>query len=739
MSMKLNKYMLVLVISVVFLLTALHVPIFSQNNGFKIVAKNDRYSMLFNEQTAEVAIKDNSTGKVFSQFPPDWEQDFSMGVTKFSIPSHIVLEMADEEAKVSVYNTYALGVLRGNYKYRNIKDGIRIDYEFSTQGVNISIEFILTSYGFKVRVPIDSIKEEGEMKINRIWVLPYLMYGSKRDDGYLIVPDGSGALVRFEHKVGNERGFEIPIYGHDYGVPLYDMPPKTEGVRLPIYGVKRGDIGILGVIESGDFDASIACFMAGNATSYYRIYPIFNYRKIHKFLLYEREASLGQTGEVVDVLVNKFAPYTLKNDIVINYFLFNGKSVDYSTMIKFYRNYLLANGYFSKKITKISEVPFNLTIINSINIRTTKAGIPVIDLFPLTTFDETIKILEEFRKRGISNINLILKGYQPGGYMNKITNGVKFESKIGGSKGFRKLLDYCQKNNILLTLTAEIIEVHSSGNGFSPSRDGNRYLNNGLAFMYKWDPVIKKKNRDYDPWFTVLPSKVPIYLSNFLKGLEYYRVKNALIENMGDYISSQNKVSNLLSREEVASLWKENLAKYSSRFNFIFTSGNFYVLPYSSLILDLPIDSSNFAIETESIPLYQMIIHGYIPYSSKPGNLRESQRKEFLRMVEYGALPYYVLIYKDSSYFKKSFFNEMLSSNYRDWIDKAVSEYKAVKELYLNTFHVPIKSHVKLKDGVYKVEYENGTEVVVNYTQNSFKYKNRIIKGEDFTFFLGSN
>lgn len=737
--MKSNKCTIILVIAIVFLFTALYVPIFSQNNGFKEVAKNERYSMLFNEQTAEVAIKDNSSGKIYRQFPEDWEQDFSMGVTKFSIPSHIVLEMADEEAKISVYNTYALGVMRGNYKYKNIKDGLRIDYEFATQGVNISIEFILTSYGFKVRIPIDSIREEGDMKINRIWVLPYLMYGSKKDNGYLIVPDGSGALVRFGHKVGNERGFELPIYGHDYGVPLYDMPPKTEGIRLPIYGVKRGDLGILGVIESGDYDASIACFMAGNATSYYRIYPIFNYRKVHKFLLYEREASLGQTGEVVDVLVNKFAPYTLKNDIVINYFLFSGSNIDYSSMIRFYRNYLLTNGYFSKKITKISDVPFNLAIINSINIRTTKAGIPVVDLFPLTTFDETIKILEEFKKRGISNINLILKGYQPGGYMNKITNGVKFESKIGGSKGFRKLWDYCQKNGISLTLTAEIIEVHNSGNGFSPSRDGNRYLNNGLAFMYKWDPVIKKKNRDYDPWFTVLPSKVPIYLNNFLKGLENYKIKNALIESMGDYISSQNKVSNLLSREEVASLWRESLAKYAPNFNFIFTSGNFYVLPYSSLILDISIDSSNFAIESESVPLYQMLIHGYIPYSGRPGNLRESQRKEFLRMVEYGALPYYMLIYKDSSYLKKSFFNEMLSSNYKDWIDKAVSEYKALKELYLNTFHVPIKSHIRLKDGVYKVEYENGTEVVVNYTKNPFQYKNKIVKGEDFIFFLGKN
>jgi len=321
--------------------------------------------------------------------------------------------------------------------------------------------------------------------------------------------------------------------------------------------------------------------------------------------------------------------------------------------------------------------------------------------------------------------------------MSKITNGVKVEARIGGDNGLRRLLDYCKKNNIPLYLTAEIIEIHESGNGFSPSRDGNRYLNNGLAFLYKWDPVIKKKNRDYDPWFIVLPSKVPSYLNNFLKGISKYGINNALIEKMGEYVYSQNKFPRLLSREEVISLWREALSSNIDKYNFIFTSGNLYILPYTSMLLDVSLDCSNFSIESEAIPFYPMIIHGYIPFSGRPGNLRESQKKEFLRMVEYGAIPYYMFIYKDSSYFKKSFYNEMLSSNYKDWIEQAVEEYNKVKNLYLNIYDVPIKSHNKLTDGVYRVEYENGAEIVVNYNKASYLYKGKMVRGEDFLFSLG--
>ncbi|HOP94159.1 MAG TPA: DUF5696 domain-containing protein [Dictyoglomaceae bacterium] len=714
-------------------------PIYSQNNGFQQVAENEKYLLLFNKETAGVAIRDKSTGKIFYQFPQDWEQDPSMGVTKFSIPSHIVVEMADEEAKSSVYNTYALGVMRDNFKVKNIKDGIRIDYEFPTQGLLISIEFVLTSYGLQVRIPMDSIREEGDLKLNRIWVLPYFLSGSRKDDGYLVVPDGSGAIVRFDQRFGIERGFEIPIYGYDYGLPLYDMSPKVEGIKLPVFGVKKGDLGILGVIESGDLDASIACYAAGNSTSYFRVYPVFNYRNIHKFLLYERESSTGQSGEVVDVLVNKFSPYTLKNDIVINYFLFTGKDVDYSSMAKFYRDYLIRNGVLRKEISEKKGLPFNLSIISSIKIKTTKAGVPVIEVFPLTTFDETINILQDFKEKGIKNINLIMKGYQPGGYLSKITNGVKFEAKLGGEKGFKKLLAYCEQNHIKITFTAEIIEVHEQGNGFSVTRDANRYLNNGVAFLYKWDPVTKKKNRDYDPWFLVLPNKLPYYLNNFLRDLDKYGLNNVFIENMGNYIYSQNKSPNLLSKEDVAILWKETLSTYKEEYSFNFTSGNFYILSFAKMIVDMPLDSSNFAIETEPIPFYQMVIHGYIPYSGKSGNLRENQKKEFLRMIEYGAIPYYTFTYEDSSYFKKSFYNEMVSSHYKDWIDQAANEYHKIKDLYSYILNIPIDKHQKIMEGVYRVLYKNNVEVVVNYNKKAVNYKGKKINGEDFIFLLGEN
>lgn len=723
--------MLKKILIIVFLIMTL--PTYGQEEIYKKIAENHNFSLLFNKKNLSLIIEDKKSKKLYPQFPEDWEDDFSMGLTKFSIPSHLVLELVDEEGRITTYNTYALGVMRNNFKISKIDRGIRIDYDFPTQEIKISIEFTLNSLGLSVRIPIKSIEEPKDLKLNRIWFLPYFLSASKRDDGYLLVPDGSGALIRFKESYGIERGFELPLYGYDKGVPFYDMPPKNEGIRLPILGIKKNDWAILGLIKSGDYSASIASYIPGNSTGYYRIYPIFTYRSIHKFLLYEREVSTGQAGEVVDVLVNKISPYKLNKDIVVDYYFLTGKDANYSAMARLLRKYLIRNRILEKRI-KDNSFHLNLSLIGGIKTKTTFLGIPMVRFSSLTTFEKAIEILEEFKKQDIRNINLIYKGYQPGGYLGKITNGIKFEKKLGGEKGFIRLLEYCKKNNINLSLSTEIIEVHKEGNGFSSAKDANRYLNNGLALLYKWDPVTKKKNREYAPWFNVLPIRIPTYLKNILRDLERYNVGNILIENIGDYIYSQNKNPNLLSREEVANIIHEVFGEVTNRVNLQFTHGNFYTIPYSSLILELPLDYSNYAIESEPIPFYPMVIHGYIPYSGKPGNLRENQKKEFLRMVEYGALPYYLLSYEDSSYFRKSFYNEMLSSSYRDWIKEIVEEWKKIEGLYKSIINVPIRFHEKLSEGLYRTVYENGVEVIVNYNSKPIKYKGKVIGKEDFLY-----
>lgn len=50
------------------------------------------------------------------------------------------------------------------------------------------------------------------------------------------------------------------------------------------------------------------------------------------------------------------------------------------------------------------------------------------------------------------------------------------------------------------------------------------------------------------------------------------------------------------------------------------TEPNGYLITNASEIVDIPIYSSKFAIEDYEIPFYQMVLRGYIPYSTPSVN-----------------------------------------------------------------------------------------------------------------------
>lgn len=67
--------------------------------------------------------------------------------------------------------------------------------------------------------------------------------------------------------------------------------------------------------------------------------------------------------------------------------------------------------------------------------------------------------------------------------------------------------------------------------------------------------------------------------------------------------------------------------------------GNIYTLKYADYLFNIPVKSSGYHIGNETIPFFQMVVHGMIPYTSEPGNLAYDLKKQKLQWIEYGCLP----------------------------------------------------------------------------------------------------
>jgi hypothetical protein len=133
------------------------------------------------------------------------------------------------------------------------------------------------------------------------------------------------------------------------------------------------------------------------------------------------------------------------------------------------------------------------------------------------------------------------------------------------------------------------------------------------------------------------------------------------------------------------------------------------VLPYASQITNVPVYSSGFNVTDYDIPFYQMVIHGLIPYSSKPVNASSNTSQTFLRALAAGSNIHYDLIHEDAAELTDTDYDELYYANYEGWLDMAASQYKACKEILAGVSDMTITR--------YDVE-NDGTKLTTTYSKD---------------------
>ena len=129
------------------------------------------------------------------------------------------------------------------YTYEELEyDHTLVEYESTDKNpvqFRLALEYYLDESGLSVRLPANGIRfDQSAYQLSYIRILPYMGAGSSEFTGYTMIPDGSGALVRFEDilKTGSPRVLSGSLYGADYA--YHTIKGQNQQVmRLPIIGV----------------------------------------------------------------------------------------------------------------------------------------------------------------------------------------------------------------------------------------------------------------------------------------------------------------------------------------------------------------------------------------------------------------------------------------------------------------------------------------------------------------------
>ncbi|WP_426334787.1 DUF5696 domain-containing protein [Paenibacillus silvae] len=587
----------------------------------------------------------------------------------------------------------------------------------------LTMEYELDGEQMLVRVPASGIHFPEEYPINTLSVLEYFGAGGSKDEGAILVPDGSGALIHFNNGKLQYPSYQQDIYGPDLTMKLREASSNESKARLPVFGMIRPEGAFLGIIEEGDAVAMVNADISGKLNSYNNVYPSF-------YVVNKSDITL-QSSDMVRTLP-KFQNKPTSSDFVVRYAFVGAEQASYSGLASLYREHLLSTGGLPEMQAdqKPAGVPFYLKLFGGMSTRQHMLGIPYNSTEALTTFEEGQTILSKLMEKNVSNIQVRYAGWFNDGLHHRLPDSIKVDSVIGGKKGMKAFSEYTSGAGIGFYPDMAMLNVQSK-KGFSPSKEASRTLTQEPAVLYPMDPALQRRAKDLSASYVLSPNEINEVTTDMLKDLKPLQAGGISLKDMAEQLNSDMNPKKLLDRTQALDTVRKALDQIRQQAGSIVAEGgNGYALPYVTGLTDAPMTSSRFKLEDEEIPFFQLVVHGNISYTGSPYNLSTytDARQYVLKLIEYGASPYFAWFNAPNHVVKETDYNNLYAANYEQWIDLAADIYKEVSQVNLPFTGQSMITHETVAEGVYRTTYEGGGYVIVNYNDFSVEAENHKIE-----------
>lgn len=582
--------------------------------------------------------------------------------------------------------------------------------ESSTTGVVVPLHYRLDGKRLRVGIPEKGIQYSEKMKIQTLSLLPFFGASGVADQGYSLVPDGSGSIIYFNNGKINAAPYNATLYGADktFYKPMKNQ--KDEAVRLPVFGMKYENYGFVAVVDKGDAVAAIEADVSGRLNQYNTVFSSFTLNSMEEVTL---------TNGWRSSTVKKFQSRPFQSEIAVAYQFLGEDQASYSGMAESYRNYLVEQQKLSR-LAVSSKFPFYVELIGGIPKKKFFLGIPYHAYESLTTFEQAQEVLSQMQELGIGGIQLRYTGWFNGGIHHNLPNSVSVDSNLGGRKGFSELQTYAKSNDISVYPDVSFLESFPDAKGFRKSY-ASRLITNKLATVYPFRLSTLWENDDTNPGYVLSPKAIPQIISGFLEDYRSLNQESLSLRDFGNELNSDFNVEEVMNREEAKGIAVDQLKQIStSTPNLLIQGGNAYATPFTKHIVNAPLSISSFNITDEAVPFFQMVYHGSIQYAGEAWNLGDDQNSSvtFLKALETGSALHYTWFYADPSAIKMTEFDHFYSADYRRWIDEAAALYRKLNDVVHDVQSQVIKKHEKLAEGVYQTTFEQGKRIIVNYNDD---------------------
>lgn len=569
---------------------------------------------------------------------------------------------------------------------------------------NINMIYRLDGDDLLVEVPMGEMECKEDYPIYSLCILPYFGTGGADKEGFLLVPEGGGALINFNNGKTAQNSYYANVYGWDVGQSRSAVVHETS-TYFNVFGISDLKDSFICIMETGAPYASVQADIGGRVHSY-------NYVNAAYTILHREQY------DIADRFTGSMFVYEeeMPQESLVQRYQFVG-SGSYVDMAGAYREYLLSrySGYMTMK--EDTEAPVCLEILGAADKKKQVLGVPVSKPLKLTSYSEALQMIKELRDEGLGNMSVKLTGWMNGGVRQKILRKVKLISELGSSKDFKTITDYTKENGIPLYLNGSTDYARNSNllDGFLVFSDAAKFVSRETAKLYPYSKVTFGQEKSQDAYY-LLGASVSQKMADNLAAYAAGRGVGVSLEDVGKNLSSDFNKNDTARRQVVLENQQSWLKlKRDSGTEFMINGGNDYALPFSSMITNMDLTGSKYTIIDSAVPFYQIAIHGYVNYTGEPLTLTQGWEEELLASAEYGAGLSFTLMKETAFVLQNTLYTKYFGADYASWHDRLLEIYGRYNEELGGTFCQRITGHERITDTLACTVYEDGTKVYVNY------------------------
>lgn len=675
--------------------------------GYRQAAQSEDWTLYLREDNLGLIMQDRASGRFMASTVPNPEDFRDNDLWKGFYQSGIVLEYI--EGTINKYPWANLVQTEHTKRFTYSDQGFDCEVYYPGLGIAYTVQVRLEDNCLTVAIPQDTIREEKQEQycVGSFYIYPFMGYTHMGESGgYFMIPDGQGALIDLKDNEGRfSSPYKATLYGSNIGLTElaqgavlnnFSTNNPPERAAMPVFGVRHEDTGIafLSVIEQGDTSATIQAYLNGVGNMAFDWAGAqYTYRVVYA-------QSTGPSSGTV----NMRTPRSKNFDIAQRFYFLSGEAADYAAMAREYRGYLREQGVFGRA-RNVDPFDIQVDFLGAERRNGLLGTQPVV----MTTAGQAADILRLLRDRGIGGMFSVFRGWQDKGLTGgQPTTGYNPAGELGGRKGFSDLFKAAESMGAQVALEADVAVMVPQTAGtliYSALKkvDSNTFTRRLFGQVYNQMQYLT-------------PGKSLELAEQVSKEFRENGIPGASLTGLTQLVTDYLYRQVYYDSSDNAALYAQAAEAFARGMPTTLTGANAYLWRHASALTGMPIGGSDYVFTSNDVPFMAITLSGEIPVYAEYANFQANTRQFFLKLVEQGVRPSFLLTWEDPILLQETNANSIYSSKFDLYEDLIARWYGELSMLHSKISGSGILTHERSGDLV-RVGYENGVIILINYAQ----------------------